>query len=401
MKRIFTKVLFLSLSCFAGTAQTADQYQNLLQNIAKRTLTENLDQTFLVRALSDENLKMFDRYYAYSLVDQTKLSVADTLHYFQVEQELFPHKKGGKKNYKDLLKKIKKQGLDRATAIMIASDKNVLDGLYKKLRKKYRKQIDSIMAEIKWANTQSEWTPEKVQDLFYNTPDLADYENGQYKDGLRLFLFCRNSREFPCLFVMKDIFNTPVFDDSKDRLWSLPALAKSSRNLPYNVRNGYTPQGVHTMNSVMPEANAPLSFGKFRRVIMNWVPGVDNQNTKLFLNESLHSMQWWRQASISRDVGRDLLRIHGTGKINQNSRSTYFPHVPTAGCISTREGKYGEVEFVDQRVILDQMMRAMQLAPIYSNETAISGALYVVELDDRKAAVTLNDLKRYGIKIRR
>jgi hypothetical protein len=240
-------------------------------------------------------------------------------------------------------------------------------------------------------------TKEQISDLFNNTPDYAYYNNGAYKNTLKLFLFCRKDRRYPCLFVMKDIFDLAVRNDDQT-LWSLPALAKSRRNLPYNITNGYTPQGVHTLDSVMPQANRQQAFGKWRRVILNWIPSTQGDaNTLEFLPTSSHNSLWWKEASVARDVGRKWLRIHGTGNRNSNRKTTYYPHVPSAGCITTREMKYDGVDYRDQRIILDQMMSAMQLGPVYANETLIKGVIYVVELDDKKKKVTVEDLKQYDI----
>ncbi len=82
---------------------------------------------------------------------------------------------------------------------------------------------------------------------------------------------------------MKDRFDRLVREEDGG-LWSLPALAKSASGRPFNVTNGNTPQGVHTIDSVMPEANRQDAFGKFRRLILNWVPS--DEQTKTLLPES-------------------------------------------------------------------------------------------------------------------
>jgi hypothetical protein len=240
-------------------------------------------------------------------------------------------------------------------------------------------------------------TPEEMKDLFYNAPDYAHYNNGEYKDGLKLFLFCRHDRRYPCRLVMRDIFDNAVLDADLN-LWSMPLLAHSRRELPYNVTNGYTPSGVHTIDSVMPAADQQVSFGKWRRLILNWVPKTKNElNTKAFLPKTAHNKMWWHEASVARDVGRKWLRIHGTGNRNTDPKTTFYPHYPTAGCISTRELRYDGINYNDQRVLLDKMMEAMQMAPVFVNEVNLKGVLYVIELDDEKAPVTSETLKTYGI----
>lgn len=259
-------------------------------------------------------------------------------------------------------------------------------------------KIQKAQAELAKLKKFEEKSATELNDLFFNTSDYASYQNGAYKDTLKLFLICRHNRNYACLFVMKDIFDNPVRNDD-GTLWSIPALAKSTRNFPYNITNGQTPQGVHRMDSVMPEANSPLDFGKWRRVILNWIEGDDfNSDMYHFLPAQTLEKNWWKQASVARDVGRKWLRIHGTGRINKNPSATYYPHVPTGGCISTREGQYEQVDFQDQRLLLDKMMQSMQLFPVYENEVSIKGILYVVDLDTKSKNVTLEDLKEYGIE---
>lgn len=237
----------------------------------------------------------------------------------------------------------------------------------------------------------------EIQDLFLKTPDYANYNNGEYKDTLKVFLFCRHNRKYPCLIMLKDIFDNPV-RNSDGSLWSMPALAHSRRELPYNITNGYTPSGVHMINSVMPEANRQILFGEFRRLILDWVPKAEaNSNILHFLPKSAQNKKWWREASVARDVGRKWLRIHGTGNRNTDRSSKFYPHYATSGCVSTREMEYDGVKYVDQRVLLDKMMSSMQLAPIYTSETLLKGILYVIEIDDKQSKVQLEDLELFGL----
>jgi len=100
---------------------------------------------------------------------------------------------------------------------------------------------------------------------------------------------------------------------------------------------------------------------------------------------------------VARDVGRKWLRIHGTGNKNTDRTSTFYPHYATAGCISTREMNYDGVIYKDQRLLLDQMMSSMQLAPVFSSEPLIKGILYVIEIDDMHSKVLKEDLEILGL----
>jgi hypothetical protein len=241
-------------------------------------------------------------------------------------------------------------------------------------------------------------SPQVVSDLFFRSPDLATYANGEYAAGIKLFMFCRKDRNYPCLMVMRDITGKAV-RNADGSLWSHKSLALSARGYPSHTRNGHTPTGVLTIDSVMPDADQQISFGKYRRMILNFIPkSQDEEQLKSLLPLSSLDARWWRASTIARDIGRNLLRIHGTGKRNTDSSSSYFPFVPTSGCIAQRENTYNGVTYKDQRLLLDTVMEAMKLTPHYENETEVKGLLYILELDDKNEEVKLADLKIRGIE---
>ncbi len=225
--------------------------------------------------------------------------------------------------------------------------------------------------------------------------DIVNFSSQE--KGLKVYLFCRLNRLYPCLMMMKDK-NNEFHQTEEGELWSHKALALSSRGLPSHQRNGSTPAGVWKINSVMPYANDIPSFGKFRRLILDFIdPSQEEIELKKYLPLTSHERNWWMPSVVARDIGRDSFRIHGTGKRNQNSHSTFYPFVKTAGCIAQRENLYDGVDYIDQRLLLDEMMRAMFLNPKFENETKIHGTLYVLDIDDEKSPVTLDDLKQKGI----
>lgn len=241
-------------------------------------------------------------------------------------------------------------------------------------------------------------TTDEVADLFNMTPDVTTYMNGEYVKSVKIFMFCRNNRLYPCLMVMKNVHGEAVrMEDGT--LWSNPSLASSARGLPSYQRNGNTPEGVLTIDSVMPSADQQTSYGKFRRMILNFVPKSKNESLiKSLLPASSHESEWWRNGVVSRDIGRNLLRIHGTGKINLDPTTPYFPFMRTSGCIAQKENTYDGVTYQNQRNLLDSVMKAMDMAPTYSNEPNIKGLLYIIEIDDKNAAVELEDLALRGIE---
>jgi hypothetical protein len=239
---------------------------------------------------------------------------------------------------------------------------------------------------------------EVLRDLFYRSPDLASVLNGKYAGGVKLFLFCRTTRAYPCMMLMKDAHDQPL-RNADGSLWTHKGLASSRYGLPSYSRNGNTPTGILTMNSVMPVADAQSSFGKFRRVILDFIPATTGESSLLeILPESARAEKWWVPSTVARDIGRSDLRIHGSGKLNPDPNSTFFPFLQTSGCISQRENTYGDVTYQDQRILLDSMMKAMDLEAVYENETKIKGVLFITEIDSKNASVELEDLHEKGIQ---
>jgi hypothetical protein len=269
-----------------------------------------------------------------------------------------------------------------------------------------RAVLSRIEAALPWEtlafqeSKAASWSPpsvSEVRSLFHDYPDVAHFQNGAYADKPRLFLFCRHDRHYPCLLAMKDKDDRPVRNGSA--LWTQPGLGLSGYERPYNERNGKTPQGVHLVNSVMPEANDIPSFGRFRRMILEFPPASAGEvDMKRLLPSTAYGSGWWKEAAIARDIGRGELRIHGTGAHNDRPDLSYYPFIATIGCVAQRELRYGNTDYTDQRLLLDQVMRAQGLAPTYENEPSIRALLYVIDIDNRKAPVTAADLSRYDIE---
>lgn len=260
--------------------------------------------------------------------------------------------------------------------------------------KKHPQYFDIILDQER----REEITQDMIADLFHKTPDVSTYMNGEYVKSVKIFIFCRNNRLFPCLMVMRNIHGE-VVRNKDGSIWTQKALASSSRGLPSYTRNGNTPAGILTIDSVMPFADQQISFGKFRRMIINFIPkSKDESLVKSLLPSSSHDQTWWRPALIAREVGRNLFRIHGTGKINKDPTTPYYPFMRTSGCIAQLENSYDGVTYKDQRELLDAVMIAMNLEPNYANEVNVKGILYLVDIDDTNASVEASDLAIRGIE---
>lgn len=262
------------------------------------------------------------------------------------------------------------------------------------LAKKHSEYFDVSEDEEK----KNDLTEDAITDLFHKTPDVTTYMNGEYVKSVKLFNFCRANRLYPCLMVMKDIHGE-IVRNPDGTIWTHKALASSKHGLPSYTKNGNTPTGIFTIDSVMPVADQQISYGKFRRMILNFVPKSKNETLlKSLLPPSSHDQDWWKSSVTARDIGRNLFRIHGTQKTNNDPTVPYYPFVRTSGCIAQRENAYDGITYKDQRVLLDAIMVAMDLKPTYANEVLVKGILYVVEIDDKDAPVEAEDLLIRGIE---
>lgn len=248
-------------------------------------------------------------------------------------------------------------------------------------------------SEFKNAISKDEWSENQKKKLLSFDPNWRRSLRG-YKGKIRLYMLCRHNRDYPCRLVMKDA-NGRWHRNSEGRLWSQSKLGLSRHGLPAHQVNGDTPQGIYTIDSVMPEANRQLVFGKYRRLILNFIPqSRKEKDFKSLMPNEAHGLSWWQEGMVARDIGRSLLRIHGTGTINTDPASSWYPFYPTSGCIASRENLYDGVEYHDQRELLDEMMKASGLSVSYANEANLKGLLYVVDIDSQETPVNVEEIEK-------
>ncbi len=216
--------------------------------------------------------------------------------------------------------------------------------------------------------------------------ELLNFKNGT----LSVFAILSTDRTKPGVLVVRD--PEGQFQKDKDQnIWSIPILGLSGRGLPFNHSNGCTPSGVFKIDSVMPMADKNYEFGEFKRLIVNFVgPSFQEEDILKLLPKSHTQLNWWTPCIVGRELGRSLLRIHGTGRKNFNPLTSYYPFVPTSGCLATNEASFlgtGIGKAQDQRLLLNTLLNALNLPVTEENESKIHGLLYVVEFSDNLAAL--------------
>lgn len=212
---------------------------------------------------------------------------------------------------------------------------------------------------------------------------------------LTVYVALRKNREELGRLIIKKA-NGEFYRKRNGKIWSIPILGLSSRGLSFHHTNGCTPCGVYRINGVMPEANKFEEFGRYRRLVLDFIEeSPDEEKLKTYLPMNHYERHWWKQSVLARTLGRSLLRIHGTGLKNKKFFSKYYPFVPTSGCLATNEVESLFKKIHQQRELLDALMDAQELPINFENESHIKALLYVFELDDKKGRVRVSEL---GVK---
>jgi hypothetical protein len=296
---------------------------------------------------------------------------------------------------------VDRSDLDRRTRNLLLSYQDQLGPRWSRIMKRVTSLNEELETSESLEFATTDIGPRNVTqmayDLAYGQTRVSQYMEGRYANLPVLLMYCRSDRNFPCLMLIRNR-QGQLHRRSSGALWTQPSLGLSRHGKQFHQTNGNTPSGVWRIDGVMPEADDRLIFGKFRRLILNFVGRTSGEaNLRLLLPDSSHAGTWWREGVVARDNGRGLFRIHGTGWFSTSSKP-YFPLVPTSGCVAKRENRHNGVEYRDQRLLLDEMMRVQGLTVNFANEARIRGLLYVINIDNQRRAVTLADLRQIGIQ---
>lgn len=214
-----------------------------------------------------------------------------------------------------------------------------------------------------------------------------------------VYSFQRRDRNYPGLLVIRDMDGNYV-KDSDGNIFNIPQLARSITNLPYYITNGNTPQGIFNMHGfdvskssfIGPTPNIqlsmPVEMGKksfFRdssRTDTGWVFSDYSQllplNVRSYL--PLYGSYYAGQA------GRTEIISHGTTIDPEYYRGQpYYPQTPSQGCLCTKEVWNGK------RLDSDQLKLVNALLTV----GGAKGYLVVLELDNKKTPVTINDVSSF------
>ena len=214
-----------------------------------------------------------------------------------------------------------------------------------------------------------------------------------------MYSFQRKDRDYPGIVLVRNGTGTFI-KDSLGNIFHVTQLARSITNLPGYLRNGNTPQGIYRMygfgvsmsSFIGPTANVQMGMPVELRLqkffddstILDSVWTIDRYQ-KLIPQKFRDYMPLY-ESYYAGVIGRSEIIAHGTtidpafyfGK-------PYYPLTPTQGCLCTKEIWNGKRLESDQQKLINGLLKA----------GGANGYCVVIELDDKHAAVTLNDILTY------
>ena len=234
-----------------------------------------------------------------------------------------------------------------------------------------------------------------------NTASIKTFFPKNYLPGqILVFSFQRKDRNYPGLAMVRNADGNFI-KNADSTYFAVGQLARSASNMPGYITNGNTPQGFFKMNGfdtsnsffIGPTTNIQLSMPhEYNPYVVN-DKLIDTtwslQQYKDLLPDNFKNYHPMYGTFYAGKAGRTEIIAHGTTiDTSFYSNQTYAPYTPSAGCLCTKEiwnSKTGYLQSSDQLLLT----KAIQ------NAGGPHGYLIVIEIDDKKAAVTLRDIISY------
>jgi hypothetical protein len=266
--------------------------------------------------------------------------------------------------------------------------------------KLFEKFGDSVYAYPLLSRLQNRLEPPKLSKVYSIREVLNGILSKKFlPNKIVMYSFQRKNRDYPGTVILRNAAGNFVTDSSGE-IFSIPQLARSISGLPSYLSNGNTPEGVYRMygfgvsmsNFIGPTANVQMGMP------------VELSLRKFFDDSTILDSVWtvdWYQKLIPpslRDylplynsyyaglIGRREIIAHGTTIDPQfYHNKPYYPLTPTQGCLCTKEIWDGKRVKSDQQRLVNGLLKA----------GGANGYCVVIEIDDKQASVTLNDIIPY------
>ena len=229
-------------------------------------------------------------------------------------------------------------------------------------------------------------------------PPLSDLFRHPFQNNKTIiYSIHREDRRFPGLTIIKAP-NGKFIRNADSSIFSIPQLALSATNLPGYMKNGNTPQGIF---SVVGFYISPTETLGPTPNVLTRIPF--EVSTKIFYHDEVKSSQWklndyknllpasWKnympvlESFYAGKSGRRLIVMHGsTDDLSFYEDQPFYPLTPTLGCLTTKEiwNEDGTNQESDQAELMNAFFSTGEL----------DGFLVVVEIDDKKAPVNMEEI---------
>lgn len=211
-----------------------------------------------------------------------------------------------------------------------------------------------------------------------------------------LYSLQRKNRDFPGIAIIRNA-NGEFVTDSLGVIFHVPQLARSISCFPSYISNGNTPQGIFRMtgfdvstnNFIGPTPNVQLKLPfeitpqKFLKDSLLPDTSWEIADYKKLLPGDLQNYFPLYHAYYAGKAGRTEIIAHGT-TVNPDyyKGTSYYPHTPSQGCLSTKETWNGKLIESDQLQLVYALLKA----------GGANGYCLVLELDDKNEPVTISDV---------
>jgi len=249
---------------------------------------------------------------------------------------------------------------------------------------------------------------EQLSEIKFSSPSFIDNKfftdilNRNFLPGNTImYSFQRKDRDFPGLVVIRN--KDGIFVRDSAEIFNVPQLARSINNLPSYLTNGNTPQGIFRMKGF--DVSMSMFIGPSPNVQLT-MPG-ETSLINFFADSSIYDTIWNKEfyakllpmtlqnysplyhSYYAGLAGRSEIIAHGTA-INPEyfKGKPYYPHTPSLGCLSTKEIWNGRRLESNQKKLINGLLKA----------GGADGYCVVIELDDKKAAVTIEELLPHLLK---
>jgi hypothetical protein len=302
--------------------------------------------------------------------------------------------------YIAIVKSILEQTTDAKLVAMAANYimANVLSSEGKFVNKKYEallKQDERNDILIECGKQLANWNKR------ITVPDLKPFFDKNYLPNTTIvFSFQRRDRNYPGLVLIRQADGN-FYKNENGKYFTIGQLARSLSNMPGYISNGNTPQGFFKINGFDTSSN--YFIGNTTNIQLSMpheYHRLDSNNNimdttwtleqyKNLLPKSFQNYQPLYSSFYAGKIGRTEIIIHGTTvDTSYYKGKTYFPYTPTMGCLTSVEtwsSTTGQLQTSNQLLLTQALQKA----------GGANGYFVVIEIDDKKAAVSLGDLERW------